>query len=81
MIAEKTKPGRLKVQTYDCFMGLSEQIEGKERARENRVFRTAVRTSYSLASQKELDLWMIRMGMSTHSSLPANKIGIYTDFT
>ncbi len=31
-------------------------------------------------SKKELETWFIRAGISPNSSMPVNRIGIYTDF-
>ncbi len=46
-----------------------------------RILRIAIREPVvALLPSRELESWLIRSGLSPQANLPANRIGLYTDF-
>ncbi|GEM_PF-2842926 len=79
MMRAKTLGGRYESLENLCFEA-ADILEGKELARERRIFPESQEQKV-LSAQKELNFWLIRMGLAPEAGLPVSRIGIYTDFT
>lgn len=64
----------------DFYAEFGDLFENNELAGEKKIFPES-QGQKVLSAQKELNFWLIRMGISPEAGLPVSRIGIYTDFT